>query len=154
MQVSKEEFNRSGVIEDCCDLLKGTLSQSPLRPPFPEADSEYAAAARAVVVAAAALLSGMVVSTGAGAEEICQGNQWRAARAHAMEANRLLAAIPDPDPRVAQVVLGAYIGAEAEAGRPLPADAIERALALEEAAPLANVGDRVSASPPGCRRQK
>ena len=138
-------------------VYDGVIAEAP--PGLVRARAEVAAAILAYETelgSAAVRLAGAAVADAAGDDVLLayahavaarvQYDDRRAARAHAMEANRLLAAIPEPDPRVAQVVLGAYIGAEAEAGRPLPADAIERALALEEAAPLANVGDRVSAS--------
>lgn len=54
------------------------------------AAGSLAGAAQGAVVAVAALVAAMVVAAGSGSEEVCQGNQWRAARAGAVEVRSFL----------------------------------------------------------------
>jgi hypothetical protein len=95
-QVWKEELNRSGVVEDAVDLVRAALAASRASASAAassDTPSEAGAAAQLLdaraqhaVAAAAALVTAMVVAPGGGTEEVCQGNQWRAARAGVVEA--------------------------------------------------------------------
>jgi DNA-binding CsgD family transcriptional regulator len=67
---------------------------------------------------------------------------WR----HAREAKRLLDELGRASPNVESFVLYVYAGAEMSAGHGIPMDLVERALALERAAPAPVVSDRISAS--------
>lgn len=70
----------------------------------------------------------------------------RVAGDHARVAMRLLDGLADPDPAVASLVLIQFVTAELNAGRPLPKQAVERALELERIAPAPHVGERMSAT--------
>jgi hypothetical protein len=96
VQVWKEELNRNGAVEDAVDVIEralhwGVCTDSPpaTLPAVATADPPVTAsdvrAAQAVVIAAAALVACMVLAQQAGSEEVCQGNQWRAARAGVVE---------------------------------------------------------------------
>jgi len=62
------------------------------------------------------------------------------------EAYRRLAELENPDPAVTGLVLMQRIGQDADHGRPLEPDLIERALAAERLAPARNVSERFSAA--------
>jgi DNA-binding CsgD family transcriptional regulator len=67
-------------------------------------------------------------------------------RGHARAALELLDALPDPDPAVLVHALCAEIGAAAVVGDGLDMAVVERALEVEQLAPMPDVADRVSAS--------
>ena len=81
LQVCKEEFNREGVIEDAVEAIKYAQRRARNAP----SNKDTLAAAHAVTIAAAAFIAAMVLMQQHGSEEICQGNQWRCARAGVVE---------------------------------------------------------------------
>ena len=84
----KEELNRNETVEHCVAVVRLAVAVGGAT--AAAADAPAAALARVgdahrAVAAAAALVACMVLAHQAGCEEVCQGNQWRAARAGVVE---------------------------------------------------------------------
>jgi hypothetical protein len=84
MQVWKEELNRNGVVESAVDVMKLAV-MLPKDEVFDSTAQATVVIAQCAVIGAATLIACMVLAHHPGSEEVCQGNQWRAARAGVVE---------------------------------------------------------------------
>jgi hypothetical protein len=88
MQVWKEELNRNGVVESTVDVMALAVGLPPNEATgaeSTEAQKGAIVAAQSALIGAATLIACMVLAHHPGSEEVCQGNQWRAARAGVVE---------------------------------------------------------------------
>lgn len=79
----KDELNRSGTVEDAAAVVRAIVRAAKQGDNSP--DSMGGKAGQQVLCAAASMICALVLAQLPGSEEVCQGNQWRAARAHVVE---------------------------------------------------------------------
>lgn len=79
----KDELNRSGTVEDAAAVVRAVVTAAKQGATGP--DSMGGRAGQQVLCAVASMICALVLAQLPGSEEVCQGNQWRAARAHVVE---------------------------------------------------------------------
>lgn len=79
----KDELNRSGTVEDAAAVVRAIVTAAKQGDRSP--DSMGGRAGQQVLCAAASMICALVLAQLPGSEEVCQGNQWRAARAQVVE---------------------------------------------------------------------
>jgi hypothetical protein len=79
----KDELNRSGTVEDAAAVVRAAVTAAKQGATGP--DAVGGKAGEQVLCAVASMICALVLAQLPGSEEVCQGNQWRAARAHVVE---------------------------------------------------------------------
>jgi hypothetical protein len=83
----KDELNRSGTVEDAAAVVRATVAAAKQGDNGP--DALGGKAGQQVLCAVASMICALVLAQLPGSEEVCQGNQWRAARAHVVEVRHI-----------------------------------------------------------------